>query len=415
MKKNILLLLLLLTSLSLRAQYPLLSKDAEISLLTVSPSEDEVYTVYGHTALRVRDASKKLDTVFNYGIFDFSKPNFIYRFAKGETDYRLAAQYTRDFLIEYEMRGSEVTEQILNIDSAGKAQIWEALMINNRPENRVYRYNFFFDNCATRPAAIIEEQAGGKIDYNTRGEPQTFGDMVNSMNIPFTPRSFRDMINHCTRNKPWLTFGCDLALGSPTDRVATTHEMMFLPLYLKEAFATATITQADGKPQKLVSSTRTLITRTTGEAETGTGIFTPSVCCKVFFLIILSITWLEWRRKSYFRIVDCILFFIAGVAGIVLFFLSFVSTHPCVYPNWNIIWLQPFDLVAVILFAVKKLRKAAYYYHFINFAALTLMLAGWYFIPQHLNTAFIPLVMSLWLRSGYGVYRKIWNIGYEKY
>lgn len=86
---------------------------------------------------------EKLDTVFNYGIFDFSKPNFIYRFAKGETDYRLAAQYTRDFLIEYEMRGSEVTEQILDIDSAGKARIWEALMINNRPENRVYRYNFF--------------------------------------------------------------------------------------------------------------------------------------------------------------------------------------------------------------------------------------------------------------------------------
>ena len=72
MKKNIFLLFLLFTAVSLQAQYPLLSKDAEISLLTVSPSEDEVYTVYGHTALRVRDASKKLDTVFNYGIFDFS-------------------------------------------------------------------------------------------------------------------------------------------------------------------------------------------------------------------------------------------------------------------------------------------------------------------------------------------------------
>ena len=162
MKKNIFLLFLLFTSVSLQAQYPLLSKDAEISLLTVSPSEDEVYTVYGHTALRVRDASKKLDTVFNYGIFDFSKPNFIYRFAKGETDYRLAAQYTRDFLIEYEMRGSEVTEQILDIDSAGKARIWEALMINNRPENRVYRYNFFFDNCATRPAAIITYRSSSR-------------------------------------------------------------------------------------------------------------------------------------------------------------------------------------------------------------------------------------------------------------
>lgn len=399
MKKNIFLLFLLFTSVSLQAQYPLLSKDAEISLLTVSPSEDEVYTVYGHTALRVRDASKKFDTVFNYGIFDFSKPNFIYRFAKGETDYRLAAQYTRDFLIEYEMRGSEVTEQILDIDSAGKARIWEALMINNRPENRVYRYNFFFDNCATRPAAIIEKLAGGKIDYN----------------IPFKQQTFRDLINYCTRNKPWLTFGCDLALGSPTDRIATPHEMMFLPPYLKEAFGTATITGADGSRKELVSSTKTLINGLTDDVKPDTGFFTPLVCSWVFFLVVLAVTFVEWRHKSYFRIVDCILFFTAGIAGIVLFFLSFVSTHPCVCPNWNIIWLQPFDLVAVILFTVKKLRKAAYYYHFINFVALTLMLAGWHFIPQHLNTAFIPLVMSLWLRSGYGVYRKIWNIGYEKY
>ena len=327
MERYIYALLLLFASVSLQAQYPLLSKDAEISLLTVSPSEDEVYTVYGHTALRVRDTSKKLDTVFNYGIFDFSKPNFIYRFAKGETDYRLAAQYTRDFLIEYEMRGSEVTEQILDIDSAGKARIWEALMINNRPENRVYRYNFFFDNCATRPAAIIENQTDGKIDYDA----------------PFKQQTFRDLINYCTRNKPWLTFGCDLALGSPTDRIATPHEMMFLPPYLKEAFGTATITGADGSRKKLVSSTKTLVNGLADEERPDTGFFTPLVSCWAFFLVVLAVTFIEWRRKSYFRIVDCLLFLIAGIAGIVLFFLSFVSTHPCVCPNWNIIWLQPFD------------------------------------------------------------------------
>lgn len=149
------------------------------------------------------------------------------------------------------MRGSEVTEQILDIDSAGKARIWEALMINNRPENRVYRYNFFFDNCATRPAAIIEKLAGGKIDYN----------------IPFKQQTFRDLINYCTRNKPWLTFGCDLALGSPTDRIATPHEMMFLPPYLKEAFGTATITGADGSRKELVSSTKTLINGLTDDVN----------------------------------------------------------------------------------------------------------------------------------------------------
>ena len=399
MKKNIFLFFLLLTAVSIQAQMQSLSTNAEISLLTVSPAEDEVYTVYGHTALRVKDPSKKIDVIFNYGVFDFSKPNFIYRFAKGETDYRLAAQYTRDFLIEYEMRGSEVTEQILDIDSAGKARIWEALMINNRPENRVYRYNFFFDNCATRPAAIIEKQAGKKINYNK----------------PFKQQTFRELINHCTKNKPWLTFGCDLALGSPTDQLATVHEMMFLPLYLKEAFSKATITNTDGSSKNLVCSTQTLIKALTEETEPNADFFTPLICSWSFFLIIVIITLIEWHRKTYFRIMDCSLFFIAGTAGIVLFFLSFISTHPCVFPNWNIIWLQPFDLIAVILFAVKKLRKAAYYYHFINFAALTLMLAGWYFIPQHLNTAFIPLIMSLWLRSGYSVLRKIWNIGYEKY
>lgn len=399
MRKNIVLLFLLFTSVWLQAQHTLLGPDAEISLLTVSPSEDEVYTVYGHSALRIKDPSQALDVVFNYGIFDFSKPNFIYRFAKGETDYRLGVQYARDFLVEYEMRESKVTEQILNIDSAGKARIWEALLLNNRPENRVYRYNFFFDNCATRPAAIIEKSVGGKIDYNP----------------PFKQETFRELINFCTRSKPWLTFGCDLALGSPTDRVVTFHEMMFLPLYLKEAFDTATLLHADGSRKKLVSSTQTLVSGPTDEARPETDLFTPLVCSGLFLGIILVLTFIEQRRKTYFRIVDCLLFFIAGIAGCVLFFLCFVSTHPCVWPNWNIIWLQPFDLAAVILFAVKKFGKAAYYYHFINFAALSLMLVGWHFIPQHLNTAFIPLIMSLWLRSGYGVYRKIWNIGYEKY
>lgn len=82
---------------------------------------------------------------------------------------------------------------------------------------------------------------------------------------------------------------------------------------------------------------------------------------------------------------DCVLFSVAGAGGVILFFLSFISVHPCTWPNWSLVWLQPLDLIAVILFCVKKLKKAAYYYHFINFAALTLMLLGWYFIPQHLN------------------------------
>lgn len=388
MKKYLLLFFLFLLLVPAKAQIKL-SDEAQISILTAAPSDEAVFTLYGHTAVRVKDSLHKIDLVFNYGIFDFSKPNFIYRFTKGETDYKLAAYNFQHYIIEYQMRGSEVTEQVLNFTPDEINKVWNALYINVQPENCVYRYNFFFDNCATRPVAIVEEQVDGKIKYNDPPEPQTF----------------RDLINYCTRNNSWLTFGCDLALGSPTDRVATPHEMMFLPVYLKEEFDKATIVNPDGTERKLVKSTTRLAEELTDDDQGEKEWFTPMLCSMIIFLLVSLITYMEWKKKTYFRLVDCILFLLAGVAGTVLFFLCFISTHPCIWPNWSIVWLQPFDLIAVILFAVKKYGKAAYYYHFINFAALTLLLAGWYFIPQHLNIAFIPLVATLWLRSGFGVYR----------
>lgn len=392
-----------------------LSDQAEISLLTSAPYDEEVFTVYGHAALRIYDPKQNLDIIFNYGLFDFAKPHFIYRFAKGETDYKLGAADFAAYVVEYQMRGSDITEQVLALRPAEKERLWNALLENYRPENRTYRYNFFFDNCATRPAVLIEKTLDGPVDYNE----------------PYPARTFRELINYCTRNHPWLTFGCDLALGSPTDRLATPHEMMFLPSYLKAAFAKATVLDRDGTKRKLVKEIRLIGANSeavendgkeTGEGEEGyetageteniwSVVFTPLTVSLLFFGIVFVITYIEWRRRTYYRIVDGLLFFLAGAGGAILFFLSFISVHPCTWPNWNLIWLQPLDLVAVILFSVKKLKKAAFYYHFINFAALTAMLLGWPWIPQHLNIAFIPLVASVWLRSGYGVYRKIWKIG----
>lgn len=411
MKKVLFLLLGCFLLFPLRGQTRL-SEAAEISLLTSAPYDEEVFTVYGHAALRIHDPQQNLDIIFNYGLFDFAKPHFIYRFAKGETDYKLGAADFDAYVVEYQMRGSDITEQVLDLRPAEKDRLWNALAENYRPENRTYRYNFFFDNCSTRPAVLIEKALDGPIAYND----------------PYAARTFRELINYCTRNHPWLTFGCDLALGSPTDRLATPGEMMFLPSYLKEAFAHATVVDPDGTKRKLVKATRLI--GANGEAaenqgkETGEGyetagktentwsdFFTPFLVSLLFFGIVFVITYKEWRRRTYYRIVDGLLFFLAGTGGVILFFLSFISVHPCTWPNWNLIWLQPLDLVAVILFSVKKLKKVAFYYHFINFAALTAMLLGWPWIPQHLNIAFIPLVASVWLRSGYGVYRKIWKIG----
>ncbi|MCD7930577.1 MAG: DUF4105 domain-containing protein [Tannerellaceae bacterium] len=387
MKKLLVLCFLLLLFPTIQAQTGL-SKEAEISILTSTPSDEAVFTVYGHTAIRINDPVAGFDWVYNYGIFDFSAPNFIYRFTKGETDYILGVYLFKGYTAEYELRGSSVIEQVLNLTQEEKQRIWEALTENARPENRVYRYNFFFDNCSTRPVAIVEAYIDGEVEYTHST----------------TPKTFREMINYCTRNQPWQTFGCDLVLGSPTDRIATPHEEMFLPEYLMEAFEHAEIVSPDGSKRPLVSRT-TVLTGDIPEEEVERIFFTPLLCGWILFLLILGVTGIEWKKKRYFRWLDFVIFMIAGLAGSILFFLAFVSVHPCTWPNWSLIWLHPLQLLGGMLFVVKKWRKAAYYYHFINFAALSLMLLGWYFIPQHMNAAFIPLVGILWLRSGAGVCR----------
>ncbi|MDH6356494.1 DUF4105 domain-containing protein [Parabacteroides sp. PF5-9] len=395
MRKGFILFILSLFVYPFYAQKPL-SEEAQISILTSAPHDEEVFTLYGHAALRVYDPQQDFDGVFNYGIFDFSKPNFIYRFVKGETDYMLGINSFQDYLLEYQMRGSNVTEQVLNLTQEEKERIWTALLINAQPENRVYRYNFFFDNCATRLPLLIEKGVSGEVAYFA----------------PPPPKTFREMINDCTRNHPWLTFGCDIVVGNPADRTATTHEMMFLPDYLRDEMDKAVIVAADGRRRTLVSKIQLHRSKAMDPEKSIWDTLTPLICGWILFSLIALITLFEWRSGKYYHILDGVLFFIAGIAGMIIFFLSFISEHPCMWPNWNILWLHPFHLIGVALFCVKKFKKAAYYYHFINFAALTLMLVCWTMIPQHLNVAFIPLIASLWLRSGYSsVFKGLWKVG----
>jgi hypothetical protein len=370
-------------------QAPPLSGQAQISLLTSSPADDAVYMLYGHTALRVYDPATKLDAVFNYGIFDFSRPNFIYRFAKGETDYMLRAYDFNYYFIEYIERGCEVYEQILNLLPDEKESLWQALVLNEQPENRVYRYNFFFDNCATRPVAMIERNIRGTIRYPAQTEQP----------------AFRDAINFCTRHHPWVTFGCDLVLGAPTDRAMTLNETFFLPEYLKKAFSQAEI-ERDGTMQPLVLKVNILSENTRTPEKTPPFPTSPLACFTLVFAGVAWLTWREWRKKSHYRWLDGALFFLAGMAGCILFFLSFISVHPSTFPNISLLWLHPLHLAGAIFFFVKKCNTLAFSYHFINFATIFGMALAWIFVAQHFNIAFTPLIAALWLRSGWALLRK---------
>lgn len=358
----------------------------KISLITCYPGP-LVYELYGHTAIRVK--SDYGDLAYNFGMFSFNKPNFMYTFVKGETDYMLG--YTPfdgdryyNFINEYRYRGSRIVEQELNISNEKAVQLWKRLHILSLPENREYRYNYVLDNCATRPRDMIESLVGG-LKYPVPAD---------------TTLSFRDIMAAHSPNYPWYQFGIDLALGSGIDYTVTTRQQQFAPVLLMEAMAKATYTDENGKETPIVSKTN-IINEGTGNAILPP---TPWYLSPLFIALILMIaigyaSYRDIKRGKVSKWIDCIWFTATGLLGSLITFLVFASEHEATSPNYLIFWLNPLCFIASLLIWIKSLRKWVVYYHFINFAVVLILFAFWWAIPQCANTAIFPMVAITLMRS----------------
>ena len=302
----------------------------EVSLLTCSPHE-EIYSLYGHTALRWHDLhqsgpSAGNDIAFNWGIFNFNKPYFVLRFVFGLTDYELGIMPFQYFCTYYEKWGSSVTEQVLNLSNEEKMKLEAALQENLQPENRIYRYNYFYDNCSTRPRNIIEECINGKVEYAQRED--------------YTP-SYREMVGVCTRNHPWGTFGNDILLGIKADFKTDMRQQEFLPDNLLYDFDRAQI-YADGTYRPLVKERRMVVLPGVQIIENDFP-FTPTECAVILLLVALLLRGLEWKLKKVFVWWDVLLMLAQGLAGCVLFAMIF-SQHPTTSLNLQILLLNPLPL-----------------------------------------------------------------------
>lgn len=390
MKKIILIivpLFLILFTQTTNAQVQL-HDSARISLLTASPWHGAVYALFGHTAIRVQDDSVGVDDVFNYGYFDSSQPNFMYNFVRGKTDYVLGVTTFNEFIYEYDYKGQEVTEQLLNLTVSEKQQLFNALYINALPENMRYRYNYFYDNCATRPRDMIEEYSNGTIIYQPTSSSQTF----------------RDLLHECLNDHKWTKFGVDLMIGSDADKEIDVREKMFLPSYLMKSFDGASMVVSDSLSHPLVAKSEIILDLNYERNSPGEQtIFTPFLVAFALLLLSIIISLIQAANLNRVRpakIYDTLLFGVAGMGGLVLFTLMYFSEHPATNPNWNFAWLNIFALFAAILFWVKSAKKIVYSYHFINFVVITLFILLWWLIPQQLPIATIPLSLSLLVRSG---------------
>lgn len=352
-----------------------------VSLLTCEPGT-EIYALFGHTALRYEDSSRDIDWVFNYGVFSFNTPNFVYRFVKGETDYQLGIVPYRYFETEYALRGSSVYQQTLNLKPEEKLRLWQVLEENYLPQNRVYRYNFFYDNCTTRARDRIEQCIDGKIEY-----PEARSGL-----------SFRDIVHQYTDGHEWEEFGIDLCLGAEADRPISGREQMFAPFYMKEAAEKAVIVASDGTRRPLVLEETKIVDAKPEPAEPVLP-FSPFAAGMILLLASIGIAayYLHLRRIPHGWYV--FLFAVQGLAGCVIAFLFFCSVHPTVGSNWLLALLNPlplFYLPVLIYHAVKGKKEP---YHLINFAYLTLFIILIPVLPQEFNSTVLPLALSLWVAS----------------
>ena len=331
-------LLFLILSLSVADS---VSADVRVSVLTCSPG-DEAYSLYGHTALRYCDTSRGVDVVFNYGCFDFSTPNFGWRFVLGETDYMVGCTDFENFLPEYIMRGSGVVEQVIDLSDEEAFLLFKELLVNIRPENRVYRYRYLDNNCTTKVRDKLLEalaKRNGNIAYEDS--------MV-------AGRTYRDALNLPSMKHPWYSFGINLLLGAGVDEPLTRESAQFLPLDFMNALNGMSVAQGDGTERKVVAETNILLAENKKAAVRSN--FTPFNASLLLLLATFIAMLCELRKRKTFWGVDVVLMLAQGLSGSLLLFMALFSEHPAVDVNWLIVMFNPLALVLLPIY-VCRIRK----------------------------------------------------------
>ena len=356
-----------------------LSQSAELSLITCSPGNGAA-TVYGHSAIRVFDPARNYDLVFNYGIYDFEAPNFLYRFASGETDYLLAAYNFDAFVKSYKRDKRSVYEQVLNLTADEKQRIFDFLVWNAKKENRIYRYNFFFDNCATRVRDVIANNVDGGIAFREENQSHL---------------TLRQLIDAYHGKLLWLTFGIDMVVSSGSDREASFWEEMFLPDYLMEHFADA----------KRNNDNTDLIKDTIVVYEAPENVFrshkllSPLVVVGIITLLVFWASWKQFRRGHMKHRWDYWVYGFNGFMGIVIAWFTLYSEHPAMSPNYNLLWAVPVNFLFMLVMLRKKWRPRVEKYHLLIAVWLLVFILVSPFVPQHFHPVFYLLLIMVLVRS----------------
>ncbi len=381
MKNRLFVLLWVIAALPSWSQVQL-SEQASIRLMTVAPGE-MLYSLFGHSALRVYDPVLRLDRCYNYGTFDFEDPNFLLNFCRGRLRYYLDTEPYRYFEYGNLREGRATKEQVLQLNAQQRQFLFDLLEENAREENKYYLYDFFYDNCATRIRDVVEKALFYQVTFDTTHLP--------------LGKTMRQLLYPYLENHPWTRLGIDLALGMPADRVASGRDFMFLPDYLHDAFARATI----GDSIALVAESYETPRWAVREREPASAGFWERPLWAMMLVAVLGVAAMFSRRAEC--LFDLVFWLVLGLAGLLLFLLWVATDHTTTKANWNLLWALPTHLL--FFWRTKRTELTETYFTVVGAVAFGLLLV-WGFIPQNLPEEVLPIVVLIALKGLMRRYRR---------
>lgn len=378
-------LLILLTFVGL---IPAKAQFWEVSLLTADPGK-ELYSSFGHSAIRMRELGPEgRDMVFNFGTFDFDTPNFYGKFATGKLNYMLSVATYDRFIVEYDYYKRGLREQVLDLNQEQKDFLLQHLDAHYDPLRRFYKYDFFYNNCATKIRDAFDIAMGEQLVWSDSiAEEKTFRNLIDEFVLPL----------------PWADFGIDLALGAVIDRPATELEKQFLPIYMEQAFSKATIVE-NGVSRPLVKQSRVLLEYP--KEATQQSLLNPSVVFWLLAVVFAALTLYGFKKGKLMIGLDIAFFGILGILGLVVAFLWFFTDHSATLWNWNILWAFPGHLVLVWGLVARPNAPWISSYLLFVMGATVVVLLLWIVGVQSFYPALIPILLLLLLRANFLFYNR---------
>jgi hypothetical protein len=306
-----------------------------VSLLTVGVG-DEIYASFGHTGIRIIDSSEGSDMVYNWGTFDGFQEGFETKFMRGKLLYYASAQTFVQFMSIYVHEQRGVEEQQLFLSASQKRQLQSFIDDNLREENKYYKYDFLFDNCATRPRDVF---------------PQTFGPSFKyGRTLPADKQvTFRDEIKRYLAHLPWELLGINLLLGKKVDRVMSNEDAMFLPDYLRDGLGGASVNgqSVAGKPVRLLPPAPPL-------PQPPNTPFFVMLAFGAFIVVGSAIPGI----KPLATIAGYFMLIVTGLLGTLMLFMWIATDHQACQNNFNVLWALPTNLVIPFIKPERRSRYA---------------------------------------------------------